>query len=118
MITHHCRECGEHVTGIEVCDAHPNATIDSIASDPAGPRDLCGCDESSWYEAVLLEVETWLEQTHAATGDAGAVDLLAKIRGALSTRRASDAGADECTECGGRFNATRADKRPVCPECK
>lgn len=27
-------------------------------------------------------------------------------------------GADECTDCGARFNATPRDKRPICPRCK
>ena len=29
-ITHHCSECGEQVTGNDVCAQHPNAMIDSV----------------------------------------------------------------------------------------
>jgi DNA-directed RNA polymerase subunit RPC12/RpoP len=28
-----------------------------------------------------------------------------------------DDGCDECIECHRRFNATEADKRPICPKC-
>lgn len=27
-------------------------------------------------------------------------------------------GADECAECGTRFDATPRDKRPICPRCR
>lgn len=29
-ITHHCSECGERITGDNVCEKHPNAMIDSV----------------------------------------------------------------------------------------
>lgn len=31
VITHHCSKCNEQVFGADVCSAHPNAKIDSIA---------------------------------------------------------------------------------------
>lgn len=34
-ITHHCTVCGKKVRGDNVCAAHPNATIDSVASQAA-----------------------------------------------------------------------------------